>query len=172
MQVFLPTQVSLTLSSTLGYLRRPGVISLPAMPSLGYSREPSVGSSWWSQSMEQVISISRFADLSSGQEGGLTDVAIEVLHKLLMHVIYAPKDQVGVGDDQVTAFLDTLRRGIVQYSPCHNTQFLVITQYNTTVKVSTGLFHSESPSGNYLATMPHILYSAIHVNNTLFVPIW
>ncbi|XP_048577201.1 CCR4-NOT transcription complex subunit 1 isoform X2 [Nematostella vectensis] len=49
-------------------------------------------------------------DTSGRQEAGLADVAIEVLHRLLSHVIHGPHDQVGVGDDQVQAFLDTLRR--------------------------------------------------------------
>ena len=48
------------------------------------------------------------------QEGGLTDVAIEVLHRLLSHVIHGPRDQVGVGDDQVTAFLETLKKGLCE----------------------------------------------------------
>ena len=64
-----------------------------------------MGMSWFDKN-------NSFSDLSGGQEGGLTDVAIEVLHKLLTHVIHAPKEQVGVGDDQVNAFLDTLKRGI------------------------------------------------------------
>ncbi|KAK2550448.1 CCR4-NOT transcription complex subunit 1 [Acropora cervicornis] len=50
------------------------------------------------------------ADVGGVQEGGLTDVAIEVLHRLLTHVVHGPRDQVGVGDDQVTAFLETLKK--------------------------------------------------------------
>lgn len=50
-------------------------------------------------------------DVGGVQEGGLTDVAIEVLHRLLTHVVHGPRDQVGVGDDQVTAFLETLKKG-------------------------------------------------------------
>lgn len=51
-------------------------------------------------------------DVGGVQEGGLTDVAIEVLHRLLTHVVHGPRDQVGVGDDQVTAFLETLKKGM------------------------------------------------------------
>ena len=51
-------------------------------------------------------------DVGGVQEGGLTDVAIEVLHRLLTHVVHGPRDQVGVGDDQVTAFLETLKKGV------------------------------------------------------------
>ncbi|KAJ7383190.1 CCR4-NOT transcription complex subunit 1 [Desmophyllum pertusum] len=50
------------------------------------------------------------ADVGGVQEGGLTDVAIEVLHRLLSHVIHGPREQVGVGDDQVSAFLETLKK--------------------------------------------------------------
>lgn len=50
------------------------------------------------------------ADVGSVQEGGLTDVAIEVLHRLLTHVVHGPREQVGVGDDQVTAFVETLKK--------------------------------------------------------------
>ena len=53
----------------------------------------------------------RLSDVGGVQEGGLTDVAIEVLHRLLSHVIHGPREQVGVGDDQVIAFLETLRKG-------------------------------------------------------------
>ena len=52
------------------------------------------------------------SDVGGVQEGGFTDVAIEVLHRLLTHVIHGPREQVGVGDDQVTAFLETLKRGL------------------------------------------------------------
>ena len=52
-------------------------------------------------------------DVGSVQEGGLTDVGIEVLHRLLSHVIHGPREQVGVGDDQVTAFLETLKKGLL-----------------------------------------------------------
>lgn len=51
-------------------------------------------------------------DVGGVQEGGLTDVAIEVLHRLLTHVVHGQRDQVGVGDDQVTAFLETLKKGV------------------------------------------------------------
>ena len=43
----------------------------------------------------------------------MTDVGIEVLHRLLFHVIHGPREQVGVGDDQVTAFLETLKKGLL-----------------------------------------------------------
>ncbi|XP_031558067.1 CCR4-NOT transcription complex subunit 1-like isoform X2 [Actinia tenebrosa] len=49
-------------------------------------------------------------DTGGGQEGGLSDIAIEVLHCLLTHVLHGPRELVGVGEDQINAFLDTLRR--------------------------------------------------------------
>lgn len=52
-----------------------------------------------------------FVDVSGGQEGGLTDVAIEVLHLLLSHLLYTPQKDVGIGEDQIQAFLNTLRKG-------------------------------------------------------------
>lgn len=45
----------------------------------------------------------------------MTDVAIEVLHRVLSHVIHGPREQVGVGDDQVSAFLETLKKGLCHY---------------------------------------------------------
>ena len=58
------------------------------------------------------ISFICLSDVGGVQEGGLTDVAIEVLHRLLSHVIHGPRDQVGVGDDQVSAFMETLKKGL------------------------------------------------------------
>ena len=52
------------------------------------------------------------ADMSSSLEGGLGDVAIEVLHRLLSHLLLSPEDEVGVAKDSVDAFVQTLRRGI------------------------------------------------------------
>lgn len=43
------------------------------------------------------------------QEGGLQDVAIEVLHLLVVHLI-RNKDNFGIGNDQKEAFLTTLRK--------------------------------------------------------------
>ena len=43
------------------------------------------------------------------QEGGLQDVAIEVLHLLVVHLI-RNKDNFGIGNDQKEAFLSTLRK--------------------------------------------------------------
>lgn len=59
-----------------------------------------------------LISFLFLSDVGGVQEGGLTDVAIEVLHRLLSHVIHGARDQVGVGDDQVSAFMETLRKGL------------------------------------------------------------
>jgi len=65
------------------------------------------------------------ADVGGVQEGGLTDVAIEVLHRLLSHVIHGPRDQVGVGDDQVSAFMETLKKGwcVFVHVRMYNTHF-------------------------------------------------
>ena len=49
--------------------------------------------------------------MSSSLEGGLGDVAIEVLHRLLSHLLLSPEDEVGVAKDSVDAFVQTLRRG-------------------------------------------------------------
>ena len=59
-----------------------------------------------------------FTDSSSGQEGGLNDVAIEVLHQLLLYVVHGPQEQVGLGEDQINAFLDSLRRGETSGQGC------------------------------------------------------
>ena len=64
------------------------------------------------------------SDVSGVQEGGLTDVAIEVLHRLLSHVVHGPRDQVGVGDDQVSAFMETLKKGL-----CHKLVFYMYVQH-------------------------------------------
>lgn len=49
--------------------------------------------------------------MGGGPEGGLTDVAIEVLHLLLTYLLYTPQKDVGIGEDQKQAFLNTLRKG-------------------------------------------------------------
>ena len=49
-------------------------------------------------------------DFSSGQEGGLAEVAIEVLHLLLSHLLESPKDEVGVNADAVETFVRTMRQ--------------------------------------------------------------
>nr|XP_006813651.1 PREDICTED: CCR4-NOT transcription complex subunit 1-like [Saccoglossus kowalevskii] len=50
------------------------------------------------------------SDISSNQEGGLNDIAVEVLHLLLTHLLHGPKDHSGIGTDQKEAFLNTLKR--------------------------------------------------------------
>lgn len=49
------------------------------------------------------------ADAAVRQEGGLQDIAIEVLHLLLAHLVHS-KEQFGIGVDQKEAFLKTLRK--------------------------------------------------------------
>jgi CCR4-NOT transcription complex subunit 1 len=49
-------------------------------------------------------------DVGSGQEGGLNDIAIEVLHLLLSHLLQSPSDEVGVHAEQLSAFVTALRR--------------------------------------------------------------
>ncbi|XP_060561916.1 CCR4-NOT transcription complex subunit 1-like [Ruditapes philippinarum] len=49
------------------------------------------------------------ADSAVRQEGGLQDIAIEVLHLLLAHLVHS-KEQFGIGVDQKEAFLKTLRK--------------------------------------------------------------
>ena len=51
-----------------------------------------------------------FLDTTVRQEGGLQDIAIEVLHLLLAHLVRS-KEQFGIGVDQKEAFLKTLRKG-------------------------------------------------------------
>lgn len=51
------------------------------------------------------------ADVSGNQEGGFQDIAIEVLHLLLSHLLFGQKGAFGVGQEQIDAFLKTLRRG-------------------------------------------------------------
>lgn len=52
------------------------------------------------------------ADLGGNQEGGFQDIAIEVLHLLLSHLLFGQKGASGVGQEQIDAFLKTLCRGI------------------------------------------------------------
>ena len=49
--------------------------------------------------------------MSSSLEGGLGDVAIEVLHRLLSHLLLSPEDEVGVARESIDAFVQTLCRG-------------------------------------------------------------
>lgn len=51
------------------------------------------------------------ADLGGNQEGGFQDIAIEVLHLLLSHLLFGQKGASGVGQEQIHAFLKTLCRG-------------------------------------------------------------
>ena len=51
-------------------------------------------------------------DTTVRQEGGLQDIAIEVLHLLLAQLVRT-KEQFGIGADQKEAFLTTLRKGII-----------------------------------------------------------
>ena len=54
---------------------------------------------------------SSYPDLSSGLEGGLRDVAIEVLHLLLSYLLQNPEEEVGVTRENIDAFVQVLRRG-------------------------------------------------------------
>ncbi|XP_061301436.1 CCR4-NOT transcription complex subunit 1 isoform X10 [Pezoporus flaviventris] len=54
------------------------------------------------------------ADVSGNQEGGFQDIAIEVLHLLLSHLLFGQKGAFGVGQEQIDAFLKTLRRDFPQ----------------------------------------------------------
>ncbi|XP_077595839.1 CCR4-NOT transcription complex subunit 1 isoform X5 [Stigmatopora nigra] len=54
------------------------------------------------------------ADLSGNQEGGFQDIAIEVLHLLLSHLLFGQKGASGVGQEQIDAFLKTLCRDFPQ----------------------------------------------------------
>lgn len=50
--------------------------------------------------------------MSSNLEGGLGDVAIEVLHRLLSHLLLSSEEEVGVSRESINAFVQTLRRGL------------------------------------------------------------
>ncbi|XP_056106928.1 CCR4-NOT transcription complex subunit 1 isoform X7 [Rhinichthys klamathensis goyatoka] len=54
------------------------------------------------------------ADLGGNQEGGFQDIAIEVLHLLLSHLLFGQKGTSGVGQEQIDAFLKTLCRDFPQ----------------------------------------------------------
>ncbi|XP_041746496.1 CCR4-NOT transcription complex subunit 1 isoform X18 [Coregonus clupeaformis] len=54
------------------------------------------------------------ADLGGNQEGGFQDIAIEVLHLLLSHLLFGQKGASGVGQEQIYAFLKTLCRDFPQ----------------------------------------------------------
>ena len=53
------------------------------------------------------------ADMSSGYEGGLGDVAIEVLHMLLSYLIQHSQEDLSVSKENLDAFISILRRGIL-----------------------------------------------------------
>ncbi|XP_018116117.1 CCR4-NOT transcription complex subunit 1 isoform X2 [Xenopus laevis] len=53
-------------------------------------------------------------DVSGSQEGGFQDIAIEVLHLLLSNLLFGQKGAFGVGQEQIVAFLKTLRRDFPQ----------------------------------------------------------
>ncbi|XP_033896037.1 CCR4-NOT transcription complex subunit 1 isoform X3 [Acipenser ruthenus] len=54
------------------------------------------------------------ADVGGNQEGGFQDIAIEVLHLLLSHLLFGQKGASGVGQEQIEAFLKTLCRDFPQ----------------------------------------------------------
>ncbi|XP_031420064.1 CCR4-NOT transcription complex subunit 1 isoform X4 [Clupea harengus] len=54
------------------------------------------------------------ADLGASQEGGFQDIAIEVLHLLLSHLLFGQKGNSGVGQEQIDVFLKTLCRDFPQ----------------------------------------------------------
>ncbi|KAI4825505.1 hypothetical protein KUCAC02_021185 [Chaenocephalus aceratus] len=54
------------------------------------------------------------ADLGGNQEGGFQDIAIEVLHLLLSHLLFGQKGASGLGQEQIDAFLKTLCRDFPQ----------------------------------------------------------
>ncbi|TRY54534.1 hypothetical protein DNTS_033400 [Danionella cerebrum] len=54
------------------------------------------------------------SDLGGNQEGGFQDIAIEVLHLLLSHLLFGQKGSSGVGQEQIDAFLKTLCRDFPQ----------------------------------------------------------
>ena len=62
-----------------------------------------------------VLTMVVVSDMSSSLEGGLGDVAIEVLHRLLFHLLLSPEEEVGVPRESIEAFVQTLRRGIHMY---------------------------------------------------------
>ncbi len=51
------------------------------------------------------------SDLSSGYEGGLSDVAIEVLHLLLSYLLQHSEEEIGIPQETLEAFVNILRRG-------------------------------------------------------------
>ena len=57
-----------------------------------------------------LLYILLLTDLNSGLEGGFGDLAIEVLHILLSHLIHNSEDEVGVSPESVLTFIETLRR--------------------------------------------------------------
>ena len=53
-------------------------------------------------------------DLSSGLEGGLGDMPIEVLHIILSHLLQSSEDEVGVSRESTETFVEILRRGTAE----------------------------------------------------------
>ena len=50
-------------------------------------------------------------DLSSGLEGGLGEVGIDVLHMLLAHLLQGSEEETGMSPENIETFVQTLRRG-------------------------------------------------------------
>lgn len=61
-------------------------------------------------SIRCVCVFALLVDLSSGLEGGFGDLAIEVLHVLLSHLILHSEEEIGVSSVNVETFVETLRR--------------------------------------------------------------
>ena len=61
------------------------------------------------QSHTHSLSLS-LSDFSSGLEGGLAEVAIEVLHLLLSHLLESPHEEVGVNKEAIETFVRTMRQ--------------------------------------------------------------
>lgn len=61
--------------------------------------------------MENHSACFNIVDLSSGFEGGLSDVAIEVLHLILSHLLQHTEEEIGIPQETLEAFMNILRRG-------------------------------------------------------------
>lgn len=86
------------------------------------------------------------ADLGGNQEGGFQDIAIEVLHLLLSHLLFGQKGASGVGQEQIDAFLKTLCRGMgaifhttiwVRVETCEYLQLNRLNLYSTCIHSDT-----------------------------------
>ena len=52
------------------------------------------------------------ADAHVANENGLNDVPTEILHIILLYLLQKPTEETGISDENLTTFLNAIRRGM------------------------------------------------------------